>query len=76
MPITYTPSTPNNGLDTGANPVWQMVPHNGARTLTVAGHGSLIPRSQDKTIAEVTVTNSGSTTRITIRGKRVGHTPR
>lgn len=71
MPITYTPIQTLQGFDPLATPKWQMVPVGGIRTLTVSGHGSLLPRVTPTGLVTATLSRAG---RLTITaGRTAGH---
>jgi hypothetical protein len=70
MPITYSTTQINNGLDTTASPKWQMVPCSGQRTLNVTGFVGLQPRARDATIMVPTMTGQ----RLTLTGLKPGKT--
>ncbi|QDG76883.1 hypothetical protein [Labrenzia sp. PHM005] len=72
MPISYARQQTLQGFDSSVTPNWQMVPVGGQRTLTVTGHGTLVPRVNPTNIANVALNNSGGSARLVITGRVAG----
>ena len=74
MAITFSPKLASHGFDRSVSPKWQMVPVSGARVLTLAGAGGLVPRVRDTAVLDAVQATRGGTTTLTLTGKAAGRT--